>query len=137
MTCLSFAERRGWFVIIRLLLAVQIKYMNTEIREWFEIIWLVMYVKIKIWRTRRILDLIDAGFRSSFACIWYFRGFFGVHYYIIIIVIIVVVIDIIGSMKLVEPKEFVVFQPWRKVYEFSNGTVNDISEAFYTMGLGV
>ena len=40
------------------------------------------------------------------------------------------VIDVRESTELVKYKEFVVFQPWRKVYEFSNGTVNDISEVF-------
>ena len=46
--------------------------------------------------------MIDAGFRSSFACIGYFCGFRGVHYSILLIVIIMFVIDVRGSMKLVK-----------------------------------
>ena len=51
------------------------------------------------------------------------------------IVILVVVIDVIGSMKLVKLKDFVVFRTWRRVEVVSNGTVNDISEDFSALGV--
>ena len=59
------------------------------------------------------------------------------HYYILLIVILVVVIDVIGSIKMVKSKEFLVLQPWRRVEAGSNGTFNEISEDFSTMGFGV
>ena len=66
-----------------------------------------------------------------------FRGFCGLHYFILLIVFLVVGIDVIGFMKLVKSKDFVVFQPCRRVEVGSNGTVNEISEDFSAMGIGV
>ena len=48
-----------------------------------------------------------------------------------------VVIAVRGSMKLVKKKRFIVLQKWRSAEAGSNGKVNDISEAFNFMGLGV
>ena len=59
------------------------------------------------------------------------------HYSILCIVLLVVVVDVRGSMKLVKSEDFVVFLPWRRVEAGSSGTVNKISEAFYSMGLVV
>ena len=52
------------------------------------------------------------------------------NYSILLVVILVVVIDEIGSMKLIQVKDFLVLQPCRRVEAGSNGTVNEISEDF-------
>ena len=59
------------------------------------------------------------------------------YYSIILIVILVVANDLKRSMKLVKLKDFIVFQPWRREKSGSNGTVNEISEDFSTMGFVV
>ena len=46
-----------------------------------------------------------------------------------------VFIDVRGSVKPVNPKEFLVFRPWRRAEAGSNGAVNEIPEAFTAMGL--
>ena len=52
------------------------------------------------------------------------------NYSILLVVILVVVIDEIGSMKLIQVKDFLVLRPCRRVEAGSNGTVNEISEDF-------
>ena len=89
-----------------------------------------MSTKINICRTRSIFTSNLSWFHSSSACIEYFRGFCGVHYYILLIVIFVAVIDAIVSMKLVKLKEFVVFRPCRRVEAGYNDMVNEIYEVF-------
>ena len=49
----------------------------------------------------------------------------------------VVVIDLIGYMKLVKSKEFLMFLLWRRIEAGSNCAVYDIPEDFSTTRLGV
>ena len=48
-----------------------------------------------------------------------------------------VVIDLIGSMKLVKAKEFVVLWPWWRIGVESNFAVGEIPETFSTIRLVV
>ena len=83
------------------------------------------------------MHMIDVGVCSIFACIGYFRRFYGAHYSILVIFIIVDAIDVRGFMKLVKPKKFAVFWPWRRVEEGSNGVANETREDFSAVGLVV
>ena len=54
-----------------------------------------------------------------------------------LIILFVVIIDVSGYMEIFKENEFVVFWPWWRIEEDYNSAVNDISETFYSMRLGV